>query len=204
MLVGYGSEPGECVRIVREKFLGCLLGNHEHLNRGCDELRAVVGWPLKIPRRQLAKDKTWLRTLPLVLNKDDMMLVHASPWRPETFSYVHNDEDANASFETMDAKVAFIRHTHLPAIWKMHREELRQTVPGDVPVQLHKGSRYIVNVGSVGQPRDDNPRACYAVYDCERRVVRFRHVAYDIPKAQERFLNAGLASWSASRLEAGE
>ncbi len=209
-MVGYGSEPGECVRIVREKFLGCVMGNHEHMlnsvssNRGCDELGALVGRPLKIARRQLAKDRTWLRTLPLVLKKDCMLLVHASLWRPETFSYVHNDEDAKASFETMDAEVAFIGHTHLPAIWERHREGLRQTVPGDAPVQLHKGSRYIVNVGSVGQPRDDNPRACYTIYDSERRVVWFRRVAYDIPKAQERFLNAGLVSWSASRLAAGE
>jgi len=160
-----------------------------------DEWEALVGWPLKIARRQLAKDRTWLRTLPLV---------HTSPWRPETFSYVDNDEDAKASFETMDDTLAFVGHTHVPAIWKMHREELRQTVPGDAPVQLHKGSRYLVNVGSVGQPRNDNPRACYAIYDSERRVVWFRRVAYDIPKAQERFLNAGLASWNAYRLESGE
>ena len=209
-VVGYGSEPGGCVRIVREKFLGCVMGNHEQMlnsvssNRGCDEWGALVGWPLKIARRQPANDRTWLRTLPLVLKKDGLMLVHASPWRPETFSYVDNDEDAKASFETMDDTLAFVGHTHVPAIWEMHRQNLRQAVPGEAPVQLHQGSRYIVNVGSVGQPRDDNPLACYAIYDSERRVVWFRRVAYDIAKAQKRFLNAGLVSRSASRLAAGE
>ena len=98
-VVGYGSEPGECVRIIREKFLGCVLGNHEDMlnsvssNRECDEWGALIGQPLKIARRQLVKDKAWLRALPLVFEKDDTMLVHASPWRPETFSYVYNDED---------------------------------------------------------------------------------------------------------------
>jgi len=150
------------------------------------------------------KDKAWVRALPLVLEKNDIMLVHASPWRPETFSYVHNDEDAKASFKSLVPSVAFIGHTHVPVIWEVTGKEIRHTVPGDAPAILYNGSRYMVNVGSVGQPRDDDPRACYVIYDPTRKAVWFRRIPYDIAKAQNRFHGAGLVSRSANRLERGE
>jgi len=209
-VVGYGSEPGECVRIVREKFRGCVLGNHEDMlnsfssNRACDEWGPLVGWPLKIARRQLVKEKTWLRALPLVLEMDDIMLVHSSPWRPETFSYVQNVEEAKISIKNLESSVAFIGHTHAPVIWEATGKEIRHTVPGEAPVILYSGSRYLVNVGSVGQPRDGDSRACYVIYDPDRKAVWFRRIPYDIAKAQKRFHEAGLVGWNGSRLAKGQ
>jgi diadenosine tetraphosphatase ApaH/serine/threonine PP2A family protein phosphatase len=133
-----------------------------------------------------------------------MMLVHASPYRPETFTYVHNHEDAKASFACQSAFVAFHGHTHRPAIWEMDKRKLRHTTPGNDPINLYKGSRYLVNVGSVGQPRDDDPRACYLIYDQDRQVVWYRRVSYDIVAAQRRFQEAGLVNRNADRLERGE
>ena len=211
-IVGYGSDPGECVRIVQEQFLGCVIGNHEAMlnsvssDRECDEYGGAVGWPLKIARQQLGKSKAMkqLLALPLVIEKEGMMLVHASPYRPETFTYVHNDEDAKASFKCQSAVVAFHGHTHRPAIWEMNKRNFRHTTPGNDPINLYRGSRYLVNVGSVGQPRDDDPRACYLIYDPDRQVVWYRRVAYDIEAAQRRFQEAGLVSRNADRLERGE
>ena len=211
-IVGYGPEPGECVKIARERFAKCVIGNHEAMLRGissnkeCDEYGGSVGWPLKIVRRQLGKSAAmkWLLQLPLVIEENDLMLVHASPYRPDSFTYIHNLEDAKASFECQSASLVFYGHTHVPATWEMHGSQIQQTTPGDRPIELKPCSRYLVNVGSVGQPRDDDPRACYVIYDPENRTVRFRRIAYDIKSAQERFIKAGLLSRSALRLEKGE
>jgi len=211
-IVGYGSDPGECVRIVQEKFLGCVIGNHEAMlnsvssNRECDEYGGAVGWPLKITRRQLGRSKAMkqLLALPLVIKNKETMLVHASPYRPETFTYIHNDEEAKASFGCQRAFVTFYGHTHVPAIWETDGLNFLRTTPGKDPINLYKGSRYLVNVGSVGQPRDDDPRACYVVYDHGREVVWYRRVSYDIGAAQKRYREAGLVSRSADRLEKGE
>ncbi len=89
-IVGYGADPGECVRIVQEQFLGCVIGNHEAMlksvssSRDCDEYGGAIAWPLKIARRQLGRSKAMrnLLALPLFLETDAMMLVHASPYRP--------------------------------------------------------------------------------------------------------------------------
>ena len=211
-IVGYGSDPGECVSLVQDKFLGCVIGNHEAMlnsvssNRECDEYGGSIGWPLKIARRQLGKSKAmrWLLALPLVIEKEGVLLVHASPNRPETFTYIYHDEDAKASFKGHSAFVAFHGHTHIPAIWEMNKRNLRRTTPGNDPINLYKGSRYLVNVGSVGQPRDDNPRACYVIYDPDRQVVWYRRVSYDIEAAQRRYHEAGLVSRNADRLKSGE
>jgi len=211
-IVGYGADPRECVGIVQEKFLGCVLGNHESMlnsaksNRDCDEYGAAIGRPLKIARNQLGRSKAMalLRDLPLVIEKEEILLVHASPDRPEAFAYIDNDEDAGASFACQDAFVAFYGHTHVPAIWETDGRSIRRTTPGKDPINLYRGSRYLVNVGSVGQPRDDDPRACYAIYDPSRRVLWYRRVAYDIEAAQRRYQEAGLISRNADRLVRGE
>ena len=86
----------------------------------------------------------------------------------------------------------------------MNKRNLRRTTPGNDPINLYKGSRYLVNVGSVGQPRDDDQRACYVIYDPDRQVVWYRRVSYDIEAAQRRYKEAGLVSRNADRLKSGE
>ncbi len=86
----------------------------------------------------------------------------------------------------------------------MNGSVIRRTVPGTDPIDLYKGSRYLVNVGSVGQPRDNDPRACYVIYDPDRRVVWYRRVSYDIGAAQRRYQEAGLVGRSGDRLGRGE
>lgn len=211
-IVGYGPEPGECVRIARKKFLKCVVGNHEAMlrystsNKDCDEQRESIGQPLQIALRQLgdSEDMVWLRRLPVVIEEDGMMLVHSSPYRPGSFTYIHNNEDAKASFQCQSAEIVFYGHTHVPAIWKMSGKRIRCSTPGEDLIRLKPDTRYMVNVGSVGQPRDDDPRACYVIYDPEKKAVHFRRIPYDISAAQARFDAANLPSRNSLRLAQGE
>ena len=211
-IVGYGSEPGGCVQIARERFVKCVLGNHEAMlisvssNEGCDEFGGSVGWPLKIARRQLGDSEgmKWLHRLPLVIEEGNMMLVHASPYRPDSFTYIHNGEDAKASFACQSAEIVFYGHTHVPAVWKMRGRRILCSSPVDDSIRLKPGTRYMVNVGSVGQPRDDDPRACYVIYDTATQIVRFRRIAYDIQSAQDRFHVSCLPVRNGLRLAKGQ
>jgi len=211
-IVGYGPEPGECVRIAREKFIGCVVGNHEAMLRYSpsktdgDEQWEPVGQALKIAMKQLgdSEDMAWLRKLPVVVKEDGMMLVHASPYRPGSFTYIHNEEDAKASFQCQTAELVFYGHTHVPAVWTMRGRRIQCSTPGEDLIQLNPGTRYMINVGSVGQPRDDDPRACYVIYDPEKKVIRFRRIPYDIKAAQSRFDAANLPSRNSLRLALGQ
>lgn len=211
-IVGYGPEPGECVRIARKKFHRCVVGNHEAMlrystpNQDSDEEWGSVAQPLKIALRQLgdSEDMAWLRRLPVVIKESGMMLVHSSPYRPGSFAYIHNKEDAKASFGCQEAGLVFYGHTHVPAIWEMRGRRIRCSIPGENWIRLEPGTRYMINVGSVGQPRDGDPRACYVIYDPEKRAVRFRRIPYDIKAAQARFYAANLPARNSLRLALGE
>ena len=211
-IVGYGPDPGECVRIARKKFLGCVVGNHEAMlrystsNKDYDEHQESIGQPLQIALRQLgdSEDMAWIRRLPVVIEEDGMMLVHSSPYRPGSFTYIHKNEDARASFQCQNAEIVFYGHTHVPAVWIMRGKRIRCFSPGEDLIRLKPGTRYMINVGSVGQPRDDDPRACYVIFDPDKKVVRFRRIPYDIKVAQDRFHAACLPSGNSLRLAEGQ
>jgi diadenosine tetraphosphatase ApaH/serine/threonine PP2A family protein phosphatase len=210
-VIGYGPDPQECVKMVMNQFRGCIYGNHEKMlesirsKKDCSDYMASIGLPLEIAWSQLndAGSKKWLRSLKLSLKLDGLLMLHAAPYRPELFGYILNEEDAAASFECFDEFVVFNGHSHVPVIWEKNQTIIRKTLPDESPIPLYHGSKYIVNVGSVGQPRDNNPKACYAIYDSHRQIIWFRRVEYDIEKAQERFIAAGLPSTNWRRLSLG-
>lgn len=205
-VVGYNAAPRECMKIIRD--LGCpvVKGNHDDYVSADRDLSdfhpnaaAVVMWT----RDQLSEDEIlWLRGLPFTEKKMGMSIVHSTWDNPETFGYVFDHLQAEANFISQPTPICFHGHTHCPMIYEKQISGVFRIEAQDFKVPI--GRKYFINVGSVGQPRDGDPRATYVIYDPKERQVRFRRLEYDVQAAQERILAAGLPERLAQRLEVGQ
>jgi predicted phosphodiesterase len=202
-LVGYGASPNECVERVRALTDRVVAGNHDRAALGLPDLeafnplaRAAAVWTAG----QLTPEHAdYLRGRPLVLSTEEALFVHATPHEPEAWHYVFDAYDAEACFAQMDRRLCFLGHSHVAFICVAvgHSREMVASSP------ISKGRRYVINAGSVGQPRDLDPRAAFALWDQDRREVQVVRVAYDIAGAQARILAAGLPPSLAERLALG-
>lgn len=205
-VVGYNAAPVECLKVIRE--LGCpvVMGNHDHYISSVQNLddfnpnaAAVVEWT----RRQLPEeDIAWLRSLPFTVTNMGITLVHATMDNPENFGYVFDHLQAEANFIRQKTPLCFHGHTHCPMIYEKQIAGIYRIDAQDFKLPL--GRKYFINVGSVGQPRDGDPRAAYLLYDPASRRIGFRRLEYDVAAAQERIRRAGLPDRLAERLEFGE
>jgi len=146
----------------------------------------------------------WLRDLPISADLDPLTLSHAALNAPGSFHYVDDKDSAKAHFAVQTTFVSFQGHTHVPVIWEEKEGAVACFNPSENPVHLDEGNRYTINVGSVGQPRDNDPRASYALYDYQNRILLHRRVEYDISRAQARFKKANLPAHNARRLKKGQ
>jgi len=206
-IVGYAAEPARCIAVVRERAKHIVAGNHDYAAAGeisCDEFnefaRAAIIWT----RRQLSEEeKDWLRQLPLIVHVDQFSMVHSSLHRPEDFNYIESGHDAAECFREMQEALCFVGHSHVPAVFfdtgKSLIPSYRLDLTSTVPVE----GRMIVNVGSVGQPRDEDPRAAYCIYDSDANTVEIRRVTYDTEAAADKVRAAGLPELLAFRLKLG-
>ncbi len=206
-VVGYNAAPAECIRLVRDE-LKCpvVRGNHDHYVSFVEEsladfhpmAAAVVEWT----REQLTGDDiAWLRNLPLQKPVMGFTLVHATLDMPDRWGYVFDNLQAESNFDYQRTQLCFHGHTHVPIIYEKSPSGVVHYEPTDFHVQL--GQRLFINVGSVGQPRDGDPRASYVIYDSTSRTICFRRLEYDIAAAQARIRKAGLPERLALRLESG-
>jgi diadenosine tetraphosphatase ApaH/serine/threonine PP2A family protein phosphatase len=209
-IVGYGADPVACADVLGERDALMIAGNHEYGALGLMSLawfnpaaRAAALWT----RRALTEPlRGYLASLPLTATVEDATLVHASPRRPEEWDYLLSAEDGFQVFGAFPTRLCFVGHTHRPAIWAIgssgpaHRDGAGAW---PLTVSLAAGRRYLINTGSVGQPRDGDPRAVYAVWDVAARTVSVRRVPYDTSAAAARILAAGLPRTLASRLASG-
>ena len=205
-IVGYNARPHECLEIVRG--LGCpvVMGNHDHYVSSQQNLEdfnphaaAVIEWT----RSQLTEGELeFLRSIPFVSTKMGITLVHATMDHPEGFGYVFDHLQAEAHFTHQVTPVCFHGHTHCPMIYEKQIGAVYRIDAQDFKMPI--GRKYFVNVGSVGQPRDGDPRASYVLYDPKARVVRFRRLEYDVAAAQRKVLDAGLPTRLADRLAVGQ
>lgn len=211
-IVGYGPEPGACVQKVMDLCAVTVMGNHEAMLLLADKILdedwdEPIRNPLRIAKEQVGnKELGWLKDLPITVDLDPITLSHASLNEPTDFNYIHKTTEAEAHFAAQGTFMSFNGHTHVPSIWEENPETfgVRCLTPGGKPVRLDPSKRYSVNVGSVGQSRDGDPRSSYALYDYEQRLLLMRRVDYDIKKAQARFKKAGLPAHNATRLAEGE
>jgi diadenosine tetraphosphatase ApaH/serine/threonine PP2A family protein phosphatase len=181
-------------------------GNHDldvSLDTDDPSVRDVVLAGLEFSRRNLSTDqRTYLSGLPLTFTRGRSQFVHSSLEDPESWVYVLNSSDALAHFEIQELPLCFCGHTHEPAVWHPSRRGML-TYPTTGLARLPEGGKTLVNVGSVGQPRDGNPLACYVIYDEVANTVEFRRVAYDIGKTSEKITAAQLPAVLGERLFRG-
>ncbi len=206
-VVGYGAAPRECIQRIRELRCPVTMGNHdfyictESLNLDAFNPHAALG--VKWTREQLSEeDLQWLRKLPFTQTIKGITLVHATMDRPQNFGYVFDNLQAAASFTNQKTPVCFHGHTHCPMIYEHSLVGDYRIDPQTFKCQM--GRKYFVNVGSVGQPRDGDPRAAYVIYDNVSKIIEFRRLNYDISSAQARIREAGLPERLAERLAFGQ
>jgi diadenosine tetraphosphatase ApaH/serine/threonine PP2A family protein phosphatase len=209
-MVGYGADPVACVEMLGERSTVTVAGNHEHgaLGRlGLEWFNPVARTATQWTRAALDADhQAYLGTLPLRAVLEEATLVHASPKSPEEWDYLMSEEDGLDVFGDFDTRLCFVGHSHWPAAWSLGSSgpEYEAGLKGPrSTVQFEHGRRYIVNIGSVGQPRDRDPRAAYGLWDRAERRVTIRRVAYDVRQTAEKILRAGLPRALAERLARG-
>lgn len=204
-IVGYAANPVECLEVVRAMNCPVVRGNHDEgaaADSALDELNPLAQRALLWTRDQLSDEqRQWLRDLKLVRQVRDFTVVHATLDSPGSWGYVTNRFDAMASFSYQFTQVCFYGHTHVPRIFE--KDDTVRGVRGE-DAHLHRGVKYFINVGSVGQPRDGDWRSAYAIYDVQAQTVHIRRVEYDLPVTQGKILEAGLPSLLAERLSLGK
>jgi putative phosphoesterase len=196
-IVGYGPYPNECTDLVREKCTIVVQGNHdagavgiltrrEFNTEGC----AAIEWT----RKHLTQpNQKFLKELPAILVADDITFVHASPLEPRKWAYLATWRDAEDSFNHFATTYCCHGHTHIPAV----------VAANGAINTFQKGQRHIINAGSVGQPRDGNPRASFAILDTELPSASIVRIAYDIEATATAIRTAGLPEFLARRLSLG-
>ncbi len=205
-VVGYNACPHECMDVIRE--LGCpvVVGNHDFYvasQQNLDDFNPAAAAVVEWTRRQLSEDElSWLRVLPFTRTQMGITLVHSTMDNPENFGYVFDNLQAEANFLNQKTPVCFHGHTHCPMIYEKSMNGVFRIDAQDFTLPM--GRKYFINVGSVGQPRDGDPRATYVIFDPKERTVRYRRLAYDIEAAQERIRLAGLPERLAARLAVGQ
>ena len=204
--VGYGPNPDECVKLIDEIAEVKLMGNHDYAALGLMETEYFnqyaaesMGWT-----KNSISGKTIeiMSDFELTHKLDDILLVHSSPREPENWHYILDMEDAEENFDFFTDKICLLGHTHRPYIvYKGESEEVvlsknTEEVAGDE-------YRYLINIGSAGQPRDGDPRSCYLIYDTENKTVRFKRVPYDVKRTQKDMEKIGLPGYLIERLAVG-
>ncbi len=216
-MVGYGGSPNEVVALSRASGKYFVRGNHDKAAVGLMELRdfnPIAGLAALWTREQLTPENmAWLQSLPPgpvhVENLEGVQFVHGSP-RDED-EYVVNEEDAGLVLEGVEIPLTFMGHTHLQGsfssdaaqpIFRPQYNSIAKHESSDLKVEA--GNRYLINPGSVGQPRDGDWRSGFALYDSDAQVVNFHRLPYDLRKAQNRIIEANLPQRLATRLAAGK
>ncbi|HNQ72107.1 MAG TPA: metallophosphoesterase family protein [Verrucomicrobiota bacterium] len=203
-VVGYNANPKECLDLVREMNIPCVKGNHDEYCSSEDQLEGfnpaaaeAVNWT----RKQLtADDRQWLRDLKYSRMVTHFTIVHATLDGPQRWGYVFDKLAAAASFTYQNTALCFFGHTHVPVAFVKDSVVRGGTYS---KFKIEPGKKYFINVGAVGQPRDNNPKAAYVVFDSTEGTIELRRLEYDIPAAQKKIRAAGLPERLAERLAYG-
>lgn len=207
-LVGYGPDPNECVeRVAALPNLQCVMGNHDaaalrriEIDAFNPEARAALLWT---QQRLSPPSAAFLNERPEMITVDQITLAHGSPRQP-VWEYLLDTRTATANFDYFDTLYCFVGHTHLPVIYYLPDDQrMAHLIVPENTTQVALAPRAIINPGSVGQPRDRDPRAAYALLDMDDYTWEWHRVAYDITRVQERMRQAELPERHIVRLAAG-
>jgi diadenosine tetraphosphatase ApaH/serine/threonine PP2A family protein phosphatase len=206
-IVGYGASPNPCCELVRSATEVTLLGNHDAAVAGrmdysfyYDAARQALDWSASVITEE---NLQWLRSLPYTYRIGEVGFCHGSPVEPRAYEYIFALEQAREliSFAPQLPEVTFIGHSHLCKAFAIGKSEVHDVVAQKFGIR--RGYKYIISVGSVGQPRDYDNRACFVVCDTDARTVEYHRVEYDIEKSAQKIFDADLAPNFGKRLFLG-
>ncbi len=208
-IVGYGANPEECIKLIRTKGISSVIGNHDYaINNVSEEelfnsyARLAIQWTRDI----LSEDaKNFLNSLPFSLIEEDVTVFHGTLDEESPFNYILMPIDSELSFQNLTTQVGFFGHSHVAGCFVMNENGIISYRSGiiDCEISIKEGNRYLINVGSVGQPRDGNPNGAFAIFDTDRRTVHIKRFAYDIEETSKKIIDAGLPRFLAERLFEG-
>ncbi len=207
-IVGYNTNPNEVIDILKSEKALCIIGNHDAVACGLrepDDFNPLARRAALWTREQLTKDsKTFLRNLPGELKEDDFFIFHGSIH--DTDRYILDKEDIKENFQLLEKltgqpRMGFFGHTHVRTAYIYYRDVI--SVDLSFELSLSPLRKYLINPGSVGQPRDHDPRASFLVYDTIEQKVTFYRLDYNIMACQDKIIKAGLPPQLAERLEMG-
>jgi len=205
--VGYGPNPNECVRMIRERAEQTVLGNHDVAavdNFGVEYFNPAARRAIEWTQTVIDRDNIeWLNGLSYEIRQSEYLLVHGAP--VHYFEYILDNRHAKAAFDRTDARLIFIGHTHIAEYYALEPDATvtHRHMQNGGALQLEEGRRYIIDVGSVGQPRDLNPKASLVFYEPEKRRIEWVRYEYPIARVQHKITEAALPPVLASRLDAG-
>ncbi|MEE9259406.1 MAG: metallophosphoesterase family protein [Nitrospinaceae bacterium] len=204
--VGYGADPNPCVEWIRDHADLVLAGNHDYAALELTDTTYFNSYAFESclwTQEELTEEnKRFLASLPVEKEEDGVYWVHSSPFEPREWHYVRSLSDGEENFACFDQPLCFLGHSHLPLIIEKNPE-------GEIccymaqKMELEDGYRYIINVGSLGQPRDGDPNPCFVIYDSEAKIVEFRRFSYDFSLTQQKILENDLPEPLALRLSYG-
>jgi diadenosine tetraphosphatase ApaH/serine/threonine PP2A family protein phosphatase len=205
-LVGYNADPRACLQRIKSLKCNIVQGNHDYYaasNEAMELFTPMAQKSIRWTRKQLSPfERKFLRHLPLILDIENFTIVHSSLSNPHRWNYIFKSKAADANFRNQFSPVCFFGHTHVPlAFIKEGTDPIEKGFYETIHVR--PGKQYLVNVGSVGQPRDRNPKAAYVIYDLEEQTITLRRVEYDIESTQKKIRAAGLPFRNALRLNNG-
>jgi predicted phosphodiesterase len=207
-IVGYGANPNECIELVKKNCPLRILGNHdaaavgllstEHFNV---HAKIAIDWTVE---NLSADSQSALRSFPLKKNRNEFTFVHATPYEPNMWYYITSLEEAAFNFQFFETKFCFVGHTHIPIIIVLENEKEVYVHQGtSITWTDMKQARFLINTGSVGQPRDRNPKSCYGILDTEEKTFQLRRIDYDIAKAQAKMRKIKMPDFLITRLKDG-
>jgi len=205
-LVGYGPHPNECIARLRELPLRCVAGNHDWAAIGkmdTDEFNPAAREACQWTAKELtAENRAYLESLPEVFVQDNYTLVHGS-LRAPIWEYVTHPLVAQRTFQLLNTQICFHGHTHVPVVFREEGSHPQAYIlPSEQRITLDM-NRYMINTGSVGQPRDGDPRASYLLFDSREATIEYRRVDYPVEETQRSMKEKGLPQSLITRLSYG-
>ncbi|MBN1893472.1 metallophosphoesterase family protein [bacterium] len=206
-VVGYGPDPNACVEKVREISDAVVAGNHDFAAAGrisTADFNENAAQAILWTQANLNPDSAhFLHELPMVFEYGDITAVHATPESPAEWHYILSENDAKRSLAASPTLICLVGHTHVPCIF-VKDPEGGISLKEDHQVHFRSGEKYLINAGSVGQPRNGDTRAAYGVLDTEEGEFHFGFREYPVEKVQQKMARAGLPLWLIERLALGQ
>ncbi len=203
--VGYGADPDKVVKELSQLNISKCAGNHDWAavdKFSLEYFNPIAKYAIEWTKKSISSFTfNFLFSLPLKHEEKDFFCVHGSIFKPDKFYYITNIEEAHLNFSLLEKNICFVGHTHRPGVYIKKEDKI--FFSRNEELILNSKFRYIINVGSIGQPRDGDPRICFCIYDEDKKKITYKRLEYDIIKAQRKIIERGLPPFLAYRLGKG-